>query len=216
MTYLELVNGVLKRLRESEVTSVAASAYATLISEMVNEVKREVEDAFDWLSLEASVVISTVAGTDSYTLTDFGRRGKVRYVHNVTNKGRILQTSVERFRRLSNFSDLSDSQPSWWIINGLQGDDPIIQFLPAPETTYTINVYGIAPQADLVNNTDDLVVPSYPVLLGAYALAVAERGDDRGNTITLAQAQYQSALSDAIAIDNNNRAQGQYTDWYLA
>lgn len=216
MTYLELVNGVLKRLRESEVSSVTGTTYAALISELVNEAKREVEDAWDWLALEASVIISTTATVDAYTLTDFGRRGKVRKVHNVTNKGNVLAIDLDRFRRYTDFTDLADNQPSWWVLNGLSGDDPIIQFLPAPDTSYTINVYGIAPQDDLVNDIDVLVAPPYPVLLGAYARAVAERGDDRGNALSLAQAEYQSALSDAIAIDNGNRYQGLYSDWKLA
>jgi hypothetical protein len=215
MTYLQIVNSVLRRLRIDEAATLADNAYVTLISDLVNETKREVEDAFDWLSLEASVTISAGVGVDSYTLTDFGRRGKVRKVHNTTNKGEINSIDFHRFTRYLDFTDTPDSQPAWWRINGLTGDDPIIQFFPSPDAAYTIKVYGIAPQSDLVAESDVITVPHYPVVLGTYALAIAERGDDRGDPISMAQMAYQSALSDAIAIDNGNRNRGQSTDWIL-
>ena len=52
-TYLTLVNDVLSRLRESEVTSVSDNTYSSLIGRFVNEAKREVEDAWNWNRLEA-------------------------------------------------------------------------------------------------------------------------------------------------------------------
>ena len=35
MTYLNLVNAVLRRMRETEVTSISATAYSALIGELV-------------------------------------------------------------------------------------------------------------------------------------------------------------------------------------
>ena len=42
MTYLELVNNVLRRLREREVPTVTANTYSKLIAVLVNDAKREV------------------------------------------------------------------------------------------------------------------------------------------------------------------------------
>ena len=47
MTYKELVNGVLRRLRESEVTSVQTNAYSKLIGDLINDAKDLVESAWD-------------------------------------------------------------------------------------------------------------------------------------------------------------------------
>ena len=48
MTYLQIVNKVLRRLRENEVSSINENPYSLLIGDLVNVVKREVEDAWDW------------------------------------------------------------------------------------------------------------------------------------------------------------------------
>ena len=48
MTYLTLVNNVLKRLRERTVSTVEETSYSTLIAMLVNDAKQEVEQA--WLS----------------------------------------------------------------------------------------------------------------------------------------------------------------------
>lgn len=52
MTYLELVNDVLIRLREQTVSTVSLTTYSTLIGKFVNDAKRQIEDAYDWNALE--------------------------------------------------------------------------------------------------------------------------------------------------------------------
>ena len=55
MTYLQLVNAVLRRLRESEVTTVQGAgntnSYARLVGDFINEAKSQVEAAYDWSAL---------------------------------------------------------------------------------------------------------------------------------------------------------------------
>ena len=48
MTYLEIVNSILVRLREPTVSTVGLDAYSTLIGKFVNDAKRQVEDAYAW------------------------------------------------------------------------------------------------------------------------------------------------------------------------
>ena len=43
MTYLDLVNNVLRRLREDEVSSVSESSYSKLVGDFVNDAKQFVE-----------------------------------------------------------------------------------------------------------------------------------------------------------------------------
>ncbi len=63
MTFLELVNDVLIRLREPTVTTVTLNSYSTLIGRFVNDAKRQIEDAFSWNVLGQTVTVSTVAAT---------------------------------------------------------------------------------------------------------------------------------------------------------
>jgi len=62
MTYLELVNGVLRRLRENQVSAVDQNPYSLLIGDLVNDAKRIVEDAWDWSALRTTLTITTTAG----------------------------------------------------------------------------------------------------------------------------------------------------------
>ena len=43
MTYLQLVNSVLRRLREEEVSTVGQTSYSKLVGEFINDAKRTVD-----------------------------------------------------------------------------------------------------------------------------------------------------------------------------
>ena len=67
MTYLELVNDVLVRLRESTVSTVGETTYSSLIGKFVNDAKRQIEDSYSWNCL-STVVTVTTAATQAHTL----------------------------------------------------------------------------------------------------------------------------------------------------
>jgi hypothetical protein len=58
-----------------------------------------------------------------------------------------------------------------------------------------------------------MTVADWPVVLGAWAKAISERGEDGGQNTIEQQMLYKSALSDAIAIDEG-RVHGE-TTWQL-
>jgi len=214
MTYRELVNAVLRRLRLDEIGFVTDSPYSRMIGDLVNQAKREVEDAHSWLALESVVSLSTVAAVSTYTLVGFGRRARIRSVHNTTTRADIRSLSFDRFQRRVDFA-ANTGAPTYWRINGLVGDDPVIELYPTPEAVYAVSVYATSPQSDLSDDSEELTVSPYPVILGGYALAVAERGDDRGAAEQMAQREYESALSDAVARDAFNNESGQASDWVV-
>jgi hypothetical protein len=76
MTYLQLVNSVLRRLREDEVTTVGQTSYSKLIGEFVNDAKRTVEDSYDWTALRTTLTVSTTTDTFNYVLTGSQNRMK--------------------------------------------------------------------------------------------------------------------------------------------
>ena len=86
MTYRHIINSVLRRLREDTLASDWAndlidasgpSDYQVLIGDFVNEVKREVEDAWDWTSLRTLITVNTVANTKSYALAGSTQRSRM-------------------------------------------------------------------------------------------------------------------------------------------
>ena len=70
-TRKELVNEVLRRLREPELgadSTIASSTYATMVASFLNDVKQECEDAWGWGQLRETVQFDTVSGTSLYSL----------------------------------------------------------------------------------------------------------------------------------------------------
>jgi hypothetical protein len=59
------------------------------------------------------------------------------------------------------------------------------------------------PQDELKGDSDTMLAPKEPVVLGAFARAVVERGEDGGLPSSEAYALYKASLSDYIAIESS-------------
>jgi hypothetical protein len=209
MTYRQIINSVLRRLREDTITgdwsgdlidSTTASDYQILIGDFVNEVKREVEDAWDWTSLRRVETVATVANTRSYNLPSTSQRTRTLSVQE-QEQGQILQGVPDSWIRSTQYPTDSSGVPSYFSINGVSSGLLTAQLYPKPDGVYNINFYMLDPQDDLTNATDTLTCPEFPVIMGVWARAIAERGEDGGTLSDMAQMQYQQALSDAIQQD---------------
>lgn len=204
MTYLNLINSVLRLLREDEVTSPTQSAYAKLIGQFVNETKREVEDSTNWVQLRNTIQVTTEADTFRYGLTGAGNRYRVLQVVNDTQDQELQVAPYawmnRQFTMIS--SGVAKGAPTKYDINGSTTDgDPYVDLWPVPDDVYVINFNIVLPQDDLSDAGDTLTVPSWPVILGAYSKALSERGEDGGQSYGEALGRYAQALGDAIAID---------------
>ena len=210
MTYRQIINAVLRRLREDSIGSdwsgalidaAGPSDYQVLIGDFVNEVKREVEDAWDWTSLRRIETVATVADTRSYNLPSTSQRTRTLSVQE-QEQGQMLQGVPDSWIRSTQYpSPDSSGVPSYFYINGTSSGLLTAQIYPKPDAVYNINFYLLDPQDDLTNATDVLTCPEFPVIMGVWARAIAERGEDGGTLSDLAQMQYQQALSDAIQQD---------------
>jgi hypothetical protein len=202
MTYLELVNNVLKRLRERTVNSVSESSYSELIGVLVNDAKSEVENAWNWSALRNTLTLTTSSGIFNYELNGTGNNFSVMDV--VSEDGNYFM----EYRTQHDFNQFYLNQtptsgiPRYYNFNGVSSDgDTLVDVYPKPDAVYTIYFNIIQRTADLANNSDSLTIPSQPVLLLAYAKAVEERGEDAGMSSTSAYATAQRVLNDAIAQD---------------
>jgi len=202
MTYLNLVNNVLRRLRESEVTSVQSTSYSKLIGDLVNDAKTLVENSWDWSALRNPVTIATSSGTYTYAVT--GSQNSVReltVINDTSNFVMQYQTNAwfdEKFY----VDDPASGEPRYYTYrNTDSSDDMNIDFYPKPDGVYSIRFSGAFRNADLSDDSDTLEVPSDPVLHLAVALASRERGETGGTSTQEYFAIANKYLSDAIAQD---------------
>ena len=84
MTYLTLMNNILRRLREEETTSVTSTTYVKMVGDFINDAKKIVEEATDWSALRDTLVVTTAASDNSYSLIGSSDNVKVMSVLNDT------------------------------------------------------------------------------------------------------------------------------------
>lgn len=203
MTYLELVNDVLLRLRETTVTTVSLTQYSQLIGKFVNDAKRQIEDAYDWNALGVEVDVTTSAGTYVYSLTGAGQKFRVSSDPlNVTSNVVMQNIAVGDMRRKQNLLPIVNSVPTEYCFEGVDGNgDAKVQLYGRPNGVYNIKFFLTVPQAPLTSDTTSVLVPDVLVAQNAYARALVERGEDGGLSSSEAYALYRSMLSDYIALE---------------
>jgi hypothetical protein len=210
MTYLELINDVLVRLRETTVTTVTETSYSSLIGKFVNDAKRQVEDAYAWNVLGTTITLSTVSGTYSYALTGAGQKFQVIDVINVTSNIGMKNIDFASMNRKQNFSTPVSGIPYEFCFDGVDGNyDTKVTLYPRPDGVYSIPFSLAVPQATLTNGATVIAVPDVLVVQNAYARALVERGEDGGLSSSEAYQLYKAMLSDYIALEGTRYPENQ-------
>lgn len=203
MTYLELINDVLVRLRENEVTTIDQNNYVKLIGRYINDGKRAVEDAYNWNALSATYTINTTPDVYNYTLTSAGTRFRVIDVFNDTKDNQLFAENTTVMNELF-YTQSSTGSPSRYNFNGVDSNgDTQVDLFPIPDAVYSIKFNLVRPQAKLAAATDRILVPSEPVIFYALSKAIMERGEDGGTPSSEAYQFYQQSLADHIANESN-------------
>ena len=210
MNYLDLVNDVLIRLREDEVTATTDTPYAKLIGKFVNDAKRIVEDSFQWNVLTETLTVTTANDLFNYVLTGSGQRFRVLdVVHSEDDVFLQPVTSSVMTNYLLNAS-VHKGSPYYYNFNGVNNGDTQVDLYPVPDGVYNIYFNIFKPQVALSAGADELLVPAEPVIKYAYAMAVAERGEDGGLA-----AQEATALADISLADHIAMAAHRQNDEYI-
>lgn len=202
MTYLDIMNNVLRRLREEEVTSVSENTYAKMAGDFINDAKRLVEEAADWSALRDTIVISTTASDNQYSLTNSSDNVKVMSALNDTQNCFLSYQTKDWFNEQLYIGSIVDGAPRYYTFDGLDvnGDTQML-ISPRPDGVYSLRFDVIKRQADLSADADELLVPQAPVIHLAVALLARERGETGGTSTAEYFAIADKYLSDAIAID---------------
>jgi hypothetical protein len=203
MNYISLVNSVLRRLRETEVSSVADNAYSKLIGEFVNDAKRQVEDAYPWNALSDTLTASTADGIFNYILNGSGQRFRIIDVLNDSSNVVVQNATTRWMNDQFLLTTAQRGSPSYYNFNGTNSNgDTQVDLYPIPDGVYEIRFNVIKPQVALTADADILLVPSEPVIFNAAARAIAERGEDGGILAGEMAYIYNQSLADAIAIES--------------
>jgi len=210
MTFLELVNDVLVRLREPVVTTFNETTYSTLIAKFINDAKRQVEDAFSWNALGTTITVTTVASTSTYSLTGAGQKFQVMDVINTTSLLGMTNISFVDMNRKLNFAPVATQTPTEYAFDGVDGSyDTQVKLYPIPNAVYTIKFMLTVPQATLALDATVVKVPDVLVVQNAYARALVERGEDGGLSSSEAYNLYRAMLSDYIALEGTRYPENQ-------
>ena len=221
MTYRELINEVLIRLREETISSdwsgaingsTVVSDYHKVIGALVNDAKRSIESYHDWMTLRETADIATVDGTKNYSLSS-GQEFKVIDVVNNATGNQLVQVSKAYLNRTRYPTDPT-GEPHYYGFNGADSSNNLkVDLSPVPTEVQTISFDIVKYQDVLTNAATVLKIPSKPVILGAFARAISERGEDGGTQSSLAAQEAGAAISQAVIMDSGN---AQYeTDWYM-
>ena len=200
MTYLELVNNVLTRLREPMITSVRKSedAVVNIVKNLVNDSKRHVEMAHSWNATRNLWQFTTELGRPNYILEDTA--GGCRISKVTVNGNDIHQWDLQTLMHQTNKTGLAYR----YAYDGTDNAGNLsIRVDPVPEAGDVIHVLGHKVLPDLKEDGDEVRLPAQPVLYYALALAARERGEVGGQTATELFGMASQFISDAIALDAN-------------
>lgn len=210
MTYLQLINDVLARLRETQVSTANETAYSTLIGKFVNDAKRQVEDAYAWNVLGQTLTFNTVAGTYVYSMTGAGQKFQVLDAINITSNVGLRNISFVEMNRLQNFTTPVSGIPQAYSFDGVDGSgDTKVVLYSRPDNVYAMQFSLTVPQAPLSSDSTSILVPDVVVAQNAYARALVERGEDGGLASSEAYQLYRSMLADYIALESTRYPENQ-------
>jgi hypothetical protein len=210
MTYLELINNVLIRLRETQVSTNNETTYSTLIGLFVNDAKRQIEDAFSWNVLGQTVTITTVAATYIYSMTGAGQKFQVQDAINTTSNIGLQNISFVEMNRYQNLVPTTNGIPQYYAFDGVDGNgDTKVVLYPRPDGVFNIPFSLTVPQATLAADGTSVLVPDSLVVQNAYARALVERGEDGGLSSSEAYQLYRAMLSDQIALEGTRYPENQ-------
>ena len=202
MTYLDLVNNVLRRIRETEVSSVQTTAYSKLIGDLINDAKDLVETSWDWSALRTTLTITTTADVFNYSLTGSQNNIKELNVLNDTSNLPMIYQTNNWFDSQFLLGNPVSGSPVYYTYNGVDTDgDTLIDVYPKPDGVYSLRFNCALRNGDLSADTDTIKIPAMPVVHLAVAFATRERGETGGTSSAEYFSMANKYLSDAISMD---------------
>lgn len=204
LTYLQIVNSVLVRLREAQVAAVSSTTLSALIGSLVNEIKDEVEDAARWYALRNTWTVTTASGTTSYSLTSSGMNAVIINGWNTVTGQELTRISNRRMDELffgvGSSGSVATGQPETYAENGFDSNyDLKVDIWPQPTAVGMLKFNLYQPQPALTTDSTVPLAPQHVIIAGAIARALRERGGEDAQTSQAQEQVYMSLLSSAVS-----------------
>ena len=147
----------------------------------------------------------------NYVLTSSGQRFRVMDVVHAEQDYFLEPKTSSQMNQLLLNGTPQKGQPTYYNFNGVDvNGDTQVDLYPIPDGIQNIYFNLYKPQPQLTDASTTIFVPSEPVVKYAYAMAVAERGEDGGISSQEATALAATSLSDHIAM-----AESRQNDQYI-
>ena len=220
-TQLNIVNDVLRRLREDTVASVSTSSYATLIAMFLNDAKEDLEDQWFWTVNETEIdtTITGDSSTRDYDLTSTTDRSflvrslddNIPMAYDITTNenDQLVDIPLKELRKFRNtFAGTIPAigRPLRFAIKpDSDGRGYTLELEQAATAARSWRSYWYAPQAELaLDNTDDateILLPERPLFLRTLYYALNERGEEMGEPGGVAESRANRAAAAAMELD---------------
>lgn len=202
MTYLQIVNNVLRRMRENEVSAVSENTYSAMVGDYVNDAYRLIKDSWKWSSLRQTISIATVDATPSYELTGSDYSVEILSVID-TDTGEFLTYKPQVWFTEKYNQPLVSGRPTYYTFDGEASGVPKIKLYPQPNDVYNIAFDVVIRADELTEGSDVVLVPNLPLIHMSIALLSRERGETGGPSAAELYSIADRYLGDAIALDAN-------------
>jgi hypothetical protein len=204
MTYIEIVNSVLVRLREEKVDTIDENEYSSLIGQLVNLAKVEVENSYNWEALRTTVHLITAVDTYHYELLGTTSNIRTLDVYNASSRTWMKSKTTEWFDRAFAPDDVTKDSPFAYCFNGISDTGNVeVDIYPIPDKIEKLRFNMTSPQKALKDDGDVLYVPYELVVENALARAIEERGEDGGSSNQ--EGRYQRLLADFISMESSRK-----------
>lgn len=231
MTVIEIVNKVLRRLREDQITSLSETDYAEMVTDFVVDIHKELLD-YDWSSMEHTINVPVDANqrvldlsrneSDGGDVTDASR---VPTVDSIPIWAKVFDSSSTAlgfpidialpedldslYYEYTTQRALYPSAVSFRASPDRAGLEALLY--PVPSVARHLRVRMWTPEDEIDTTTDatrTLLVPWKPIYLGALYLALNERGEEVGEPGGLAERRYAKAAAEAKEADQVRKNNG--------
>lgn len=216
LTWLQIINRILSRLRESTVAANNTNDYSTLVGALVNQVKTEIEKAYYWNSMRDTYSVSATVGNTNYILTSSGMNAIIIDGWNITTPMKLVRgTNADFNAKFFGVAAVQTGSVEQYLPAGYSVNyDLTVDVWPSPSASQSLKFTVYRPQNDLAADGDIPLCPQEVLIEETIARLLVERGDEGADKPQPGESFIRKdLLQTAVSIDGG--MDEEETDWIV-